>query len=224
MNRIEDAMRRNPILHCKSGVAAIEFALALPLLMTLLFGAVEVTRYILVTQKIEKVSSSLSDVVAQSATMSTAQLAQIITAAGQVMLPYDFEADGYAIISSVTKTGSAAPVVNWQYKGGGGYVQPSKIGAVGATATMPAGFTMVDKENVIVAEVFYSYKPLFSGMIYGNSQMYRTSIYKPRLGDLKVLSANPANRKAIAQDLMTQIDPVLQPSSGHRISTKGAVL
>ena len=175
------------LLRGNQGIAAVEFALSLPLLLALLFGAIEVTRYILITQKIEKASNALSDLVAQSSTMTSSQLSQLITAAGQVMLPYDFQNNGYAVISSVSKSGTAAPVINWQYAGGGNYTQASLIGISNGTATLPAGFTMEDKENVIIAEIFFSYQPLLSGLIYNSSQLYRYSIYKPRLGDLKTL-------------------------------------
>lgn len=174
------------ILKNTKGVAAIEFALALPLLVLLVFGSVEVTRYVLIAQKLDRISGTLSDVVSQSETITTAQLNQIIAATGQLMLPYNFSADGYAIISSVTKTGTNAPVVNWQYKSTG-TAQASHVGISGGTATMPSNFTMVDKDTVIITEIFYNYTPLLTGTIYSNSQLYSYSIYKPRLGNLTTL-------------------------------------
>jgi len=174
------------LLKSECGVAAVEFALGLPLLILLLFGSVEVTRSVLITQKLERVSATLSDVVSQSQSATSTQLGQIITAAGQLMLPYDFASDGYAIISSVSKTGTNAPVINWQYKSAG-TIQTSHIGVSGGVATMPANFTMVDKDTVIVTEVFFNYRPLFASIIYNNGQLYRYSIYKPRLGNLTTL-------------------------------------
>jgi Flp pilus assembly protein TadG len=168
-------------------LAAIEFALSLPFIVMLSFGSIEVTRYVLITQKLERVSIALSDIVAQSETMSSSQLNQIIGAAGQVMLPYNFSVNGYAIISSVSKTGTNQPVVNWQYKSAG-TARASHIGVAGGVAAMPSGFTMLDKDTVIIAEVFFNYIPILSGIIYNNGDMYRYSIYKPRLGNLTTLS------------------------------------
>jgi Flp pilus assembly protein TadG len=176
----------NKLLTSNQGLAAVEFALALPLLILLVFGSVEVTRSILITQKLERVSSTLSDVVSQLQNVTGAQMGQIITASGQVMLPYDFGADGYAIVSSITKTGTNAPIINWQYKSTG-TVQASHIGVSGGVATMPSNFTMVDKDTVIVTEVFYNYKPILLGIIYNSGQLYRVNIYKPRLGNLTTL-------------------------------------
>lgn len=171
----------------QAGVAYIEFAVTLPFLLALFMGSVDVTRYILIAQKVEKVSTSVSDLVAQYENVSTGQLDILIQAAGEVMQPYSFGSGGYVIISSVTKTGTAAPVVNWQYSGGGSWTQPSQIGNVGNTATLPAGFTMVDKDNVIIAEVFYNYSPLISNSVISGGQIYKLSVHRPRLGALNSL-------------------------------------
>ncbi len=175
------------IFKTEQGIAAVEFALALPLLITITFGSIEVARYVLIAQKLERVSFTLSDLVTQYEKISTSDLNQIIPSAAEVMLPYDFAADGYAIVSSVSKTGTNPPVINWQYKSSG-TARTSAIGVSGGNATIPSGFTMADGDSVIITEVFFDYKPILSGIIYKNSQMYNYSIYKPRLGNLKTLS------------------------------------
>ncbi len=170
-----------------AGVAYLEFALSLPLLIALLLGGVEVTRYILITQKVEKVSVTVSDIVAQESTIGTSGLDMLVEAAGEVMRPYSFGNNAYVIISSVKKTGTNAPVVSWQYTGGGSWIKSSQIGGVGSTANLPQDFTLRDKENIIVAEVFYQFQPLFSTAILPTTQIYKFAIFKPRLGDLTTL-------------------------------------
>lgn len=182
------------LLRTEKGLAAVEFALSLPLIIVLTFGSIEATIYVLITQKLERVSLTLSDLVSQSTDVTTTQLDLIIPSAGQVMLPYSFATDGYAIISSVTKTGVNPPIINWQYKSTG-TIQISHVGISGGTATMPASFTMVDKDTVIITEVFYNYKPILSGTIFNNSQIYRYSIYKPRLGNLTILGLVSPNKQ-----------------------------
>ncbi|NBX02462.1 MAG: pilus assembly protein [Alphaproteobacteria bacterium] len=174
-------------LHCESGIAYLEFALSLPFLMALLLGGIEVTRYILITQKVEKVSITVSDVVAQSSAIGTTTLNQLVLAAGQVMQPYSFGNNAFVIISSVYKNGNNTPVVNWQYTGGGTWNNVSHVGFTGNAATLPDGFTMSDKENIIISEVFYNYQPMFGTTILSNSQLYKFAIFKPRLGDLTTL-------------------------------------
>jgi Flp pilus assembly protein TadG len=180
----------------QEGIAYLEFAICAPFLIALLMGSIEVTRYILIAQKVEKTAVTVSDVVSQASTLTTADLNTIMFAAAQVMKPYTFSNNGYVIVSSVTQTGaytaSNPPKVKWQYTGGGTWIQPSQIGTVGGTATLPTGMTLFDKDNVIIAEVFYNYTPLVltNGIINAHS-IYKFGLYKPRLGDLSTLSALP---------------------------------
>lgn len=174
-------------MRCEKGVAYVEFAISLPFLLALFVGTVEITRYILVVQKVEKTTVTLSDIVAQSQNVTTVELDQLIVAASQVMLPYTTGANSFAIITSVKKTGANAPVVNWQYTGGGTWTHVSAIGTPGHTANLPAGFTMVDKDNVIFAEMFYNFTPITTfGPIHA-TPIYKITVFKPRLGDLSVL-------------------------------------
>jgi hypothetical protein len=173
----------------QTGLAYLEFAVTLPFLIAMLLGGVEVTRYILIAQKVEKVSVTVSDIVSQADTITTSDLDNLVMAAGQVMQPYSFDGNAYVIISSVYKTGTNSPVVNWQYSGGGSWIKSSQVGSVGAIANLPDGFTMVDRENVIIAEVFYNYQPIFGSNILNVSQLYKYAIFKPRLGDLSTLGS-----------------------------------
>lgn len=181
----------------EEGLAYLEFAITMPFLLAMLMGAVEVTRYILITQKVEKVAVTISDVVSQGSTISTTDLNNIITAAAQVMQPYTFNTNAYVIISSVKQTGaysvSNPPKVNWQYKGGGSWAQNSQVGTPGTAATLPNSMTLYDKDNIIVTEVFYNFQPiLITNGVIGNTSLYKVGVFKPRLGDLSTLSALPA--------------------------------
>ena len=60
-----------------SGVAAVEFALLLPMLLALLIGCLEVTFKIWSTQKAEKLAVTLSDVIAQSTAVTSADLTKL---------------------------------------------------------------------------------------------------------------------------------------------------
>lgn len=189
MNRLAYSFRH--FLRERGGIAYLEFALSLPLLLVLFMGSVEVTRYIIIAQKLEKATTTMSDIVAQSDNITTTELDQLVDAVRQIMLPYSFPENGYVIVSSVTKNGTAAPRVSWQYSGGGTWLQQSQVGTAGSTALwipfVPPNNQMEDKENIIVAEVFYRYTPLMSGSVIGSRTIYKYSTFKPRLGTLSAL-------------------------------------
>ncbi|MFO0390017.1 MAG: TadE/TadG family type IV pilus assembly protein [Alphaproteobacteria bacterium] len=173
----------------QDGVAAIEFALVAPILMLLFLGVVEITRFVIISQKTEKAALTMSDLVAQSKEISTDDLDILIQAAGEVMKPLEFNDTGYVIVSSVSRVGSNAATVNWQYTGGGTWTHSSQIGFQGSAATLPAGFELDPNEGIIIAEVYFSFMPLFTDMILPTNTIYRVGVYKPRLGELTSLGA-----------------------------------
>ncbi len=179
----------NTFRKAQHGIAYVEFAISLPFLLALFIGSVEITRFMIVSQKVEKSAITISDVVSQSETIGVTQLNQLITAAGQVMQPYSFGANGFVIITSVSKSGTNPPRVNWQYSGGGTWTRSSQIGTTGLSATLPGGLTLNDRDTVIIAEVFYNYSPLMSSQFFASQQLYRVAVFKPRLGDLQTLGS-----------------------------------
>ena len=175
----------------QSGLAALEFALMAPIMMMLLLASFEVTRYILIAQKTEKAAVTVSDLVAQSKDLSTANLDVMILAVEEVMKPFDFDADGYVIISSVSRVGSGSATVNWQYAGSHSWTQSSQLGSAGNTAILPTGFTLEPNEGVIIAEVYYNFRPILTsaGVVPSSKALYKIGVYKPRLGELTALGS-----------------------------------
>lgn len=165
------------------GIAALEFALLAPLMIIMLLGAFEMGRFIHLTQKAEKLSFTVADVVAQAETIQTTDLQNLLSASGQMMSPYPFSTQGKVIISSVVQ-GAVTPAVRWQYCGGGSYAATSNIGAVNGNATLPSGFTLATGEDIVVAEVIYNFQPVLGNKIIGPQVIRKTAYFKPRLGAL----------------------------------------
>lgn len=163
----------------------VEFALCAPVLMLLLLGCLEGARFLIINQKQEKIAFTVSDVVAQSTELTTAGIDQLLAATQDMMDPYTFGENGIIIITSVTKNVGEDPVVNWRYSGGGQLAsQESQIGEIGEDAVLPSGFTLNDRDNIIIAEVYYHFTPLYISRLFGDRVLYKMAIYKPRLGEL----------------------------------------
>jgi Flp pilus assembly pilin Flp len=172
-------------LRDERGVAAMEFAYALPILIIILMGCFEAGRFILLHQKLDRASASVADLVTQESSLTAAMLDDFYLAAERQTMPFDLPGEGYVFVSSVSLTEvDEEPEVIWQCGGGALTGQTSVIGTEGGDATMPSTFPLVQGENTIVAEVLYSYEPfLFDGIF--EPQVFRhTSYTKPRLDDL----------------------------------------
>ncbi len=138
------------------GVAAIEFAMIVPILFLLLVGSIEFSQAITIDRRVTQIASSTADLVAREKTITTAQLNNVMSIARALMEPYDPN------LLRITLTNVGANVTNatntkvcwsFNYQGGANtYTQ-------GSAYALPAG--IVDKGgSVMVAEVQYYYTPL----------------------------------------------------------------
>lgn len=170
----------------EKGAVAIEFALTLPIWIMLLLGGWDVGYLLILSQRVDRIAYSVTDIVTQQETVTKADLDSIFLAAGQLMQPFSFGADGIVIVTSLHKPAGGNTVISWQYSGGGTLPRTSKIGDPSTTTpAIPGGITLNDNENIIIAEVYYAFTPLFinAGILH-EEDLYRVAIYKPRLSPL----------------------------------------
>ncbi len=133
----------------RQGSALVEFALAAPLLLTLFFGVVELTRFIVIMQKVERAAYSLSNNIIQYLPAQR----PVVNAAGEisrdnmdnnvfpllsnVMEPNNADSDLRAIVTSVVNTAATAPpviTINWQIAGGGSLTNADTVSIVNSIA------------------------------------------------------------------------------------------
>lgn len=174
------------------GMLVVETTIAIPIMIAMSLGGVEIARFALLQQKLDRLAMGISDMVSQGETISIPELDVIFQATSTVMNPFAVGVKGVVIVSSVSRTGAAAPKVMWQRVGGGTLPGvTSQIGAVNADAAMPPGFIVRDGENVIISEVFYSFSPLFVPDLVPVQNLYHRAMFRPRFGSLTTLCALP---------------------------------
>lgn len=194
MNLLRNFLTKGRSRRSRRGVAALEFALTLPIWFTLLFMGTEAGRLMLLSQRIDRVAYAVTDMATQSDVLSPSSIATILSASAQIMQPFSFAADGIVVLSSVSRQSGQPARIDWQQAGGGSLGgAASHIGMPPNVAVLPGGLTINENENIIVAEVFYNYVPIFPFSIPGvftpfpARQLYRVAVYKPRLSPLSVL-------------------------------------
>jgi Flp pilus assembly protein TadG len=177
------------LLRCCAGNIAVEFALAAPVLMLLMLASAELARFVILHQKLDRVATTISDLVSRAETIKESDLTDIFNAAGEVAFPYDLAALGVVIVSSVTNPDGNGATVAWQRSGGGSYSGTSQIGGEGGGATLPDGFEVRQGETAIISEVYYDFTPFLSALIVEPKIIYRSAHHRPRLGTLKEVEA-----------------------------------
>ena len=110
----------------RRGVAAIEFALILPLLVLFSAGTLEYSRLIMLTQKLQSGSFILADLTARDRTLTEGQLDNIFLAIDNVIQPFAFETTARRSSPASASTPPKKPIVNWQRSGSGRSPRPAR--------------------------------------------------------------------------------------------------
>ncbi len=180
------ARRWRALARDRRGTLAVEVAMAMPVLLLLLLSGIEVTRFVLLNQKLERASATMADLVAQAEGLAEGDLLALYEATGYVMDPFDIAADGVVVVSSISRSGGGPALINWQraFGGGGG---GSAFGVEGGVANLPAGFVVRDGESIIASEVAFDYEPVFVHSTLAAKTLYTYAVFRPRFATLTTL-------------------------------------
>lgn len=192
-----------------SGVAMLEFALVTPVFTGLLLYGVETAHYISVHQQVSRMAITAADLTARYRNgADETDMVEVVAGAVSAARNLNFEARGRIIISSISLNAASNPPaatttghwVRWQRCAGNMTSVQSKIGVQNAgqsdnsiafiQSDTNKGNIVVPKDgNVILAEVYYDYQPLFfSDFMTSNRRMRYSAVTMPREQNLFALT------------------------------------
>jgi Flp pilus assembly protein TadG len=154
-------------------VAATEFAVLLPLMITLYLGGVEVSQAVAVDRKATLVAHAVADLVAQDSAITDAEMTNILNAAASVAAPYPV-AKMKVIVSSVAIDNGGVAKVAWSDTLNG------TKRSTGEVISLPAALS-TPNTSLIMGEVTYAYKPVFGWVLVGTINLYDKTFLRPRL-------------------------------------------
>ncbi|HXK53226.1 MAG TPA: pilus assembly protein [Hyphomicrobiales bacterium] len=161
----------------RRGVAAVEFAFILPLLIALYFGAIEISQAVMADRKVTNITSTVADLVAQTKTVNDNELQDIFEAATAILVP--FPTTGLTIVlSSVVVDVDGKPTVDWSKAGPYGGTARSQ----GSPFTLPDGLN-IPSTSLIVAEVQYDYVSFLKYLVPSGITLTDTFYLRPRVTD-----------------------------------------
>ncbi len=157
----------------RSGLAALEFALILPIMVLLYLGGFEASEAFMINRKVTHATSVLGDLVAQAEEIDDEQMSNILDAVTAVMNPYPIE-DMNIVVSGVRIDDEGEATVVWSdarnmsaYREGSSYDLPEEI-------SRPDTF-------IVAAEVRYEYTPTFGHTLTGTLDLHDEFYLRPRL-------------------------------------------
>lgn len=159
------------------GVAAIEFAYLLPLLMMMTYGVVELSRAVMMHKRFQRAVALVGDLVAREeeigtdATTATAEMNGMMKAAEHVMTPYSTTTlkMGVTAIKSPAPPGVASnTTVAWSFP-----YHSYPVAAKNASKSMPAANMITAGNAAILVEAEYMYSPILTNLVPGFKMSYK---------------------------------------------------
>src|SRR5438105_12672929 len=71
------------------GVSSVEFAMLLPLMVTLYLGAVEISQGVGIDRKVTLTTRTVADLASQVSSISNTDMTNLLAASSSVIVPYD---------------------------------------------------------------------------------------------------------------------------------------
>src|SRR5262245_5805358 len=173
------SLLRLPSLSCfrrdQRGVSAVEFAMLLPLMVTLYLGAVEISQGVGIDRKVTLTTRTVADLASQVSSISSSDMTTMLGASSSVIQPYD-SSKLKVTVSSVTIDGNGAATVAWSCTLNG--TQRS----VGSSVTLPTALK-INNTTLIWSETSYSYTPTIGYVITGTLNLADQIYMRPRVSD-----------------------------------------
>jgi len=167
------------------GVAAVEFALILPVMLFAYLGISEVSRLIIMDRRLAVVAGSVGDLVARAdGTILDTTLEDYFEAAEFTMAPYP-AATLRQVVSSVYVDDNGIAEVQWSEGHNGGITH-----ADGAIIPLPTQMANQSKEKyLIVGEATTVWTPIIDFVFQSGFTLEKTYYYRPRF-DSQILLIN----------------------------------
>lgn len=152
-------------------VAALEAALVFPIMITMIFGVIDIGNGLLINKKLISASQVASDLIARKIRVDDADINDIVIAARLSMRPFPDNSFGIDI-AGIRFTGAAAnPTEDWRDTVN---MSPNGGAVAGADGLGDEG------EGVVAVTVQYTYTPYFSGYFINTLNMQEISYVRGR--------------------------------------------
>lgn len=160
-------------------MAAVEFALIMPLLLSLYLGTVEVSTAVSVDKRVASVAGALGDLVARAdGSLTESELTDYFSASSSIMAPYSHSILEQ-VVTCVAVDNNGNTKITWSrgYNGGIPHV-------TGDSYNLPTELTdLVHGKYVIVSEAQEDYKPLLGYVLPAQIRLYHEFYHLPRFGE-----------------------------------------
>jgi Flp pilus assembly protein TadG len=169
----------------QSGVSAVEFAILLPLMLTMYLGGVEVSQAVSADRKTTVVAHTVGDLVAQASNVTSADVTNVLNAGAAVAYPFPSSNLTATVTSVCINSSGTIATVAWSRTQNG----TAHTGVV--TSSIPTAL-MVANTSLIWGEASYAYRPTVGWTITGTLNLRDKFFMRPRLSSSVTLDSGAA--------------------------------
>jgi Flp pilus assembly protein TadG len=156
----------------RRGVAAVEFALLLPLMLVIYVGGNELGHALTIARKVTHVTSSLADLTSQPTTLSSSDVTNIFNAAASIMTPYPTSRLRIKL-SGITIDSAGVAKVKWSQAYNDTALTTNDVVTLPSGVSTPSSF-------LVTAEVHYDYDPVIGYVLTRNLDLHDQFYFQPR--------------------------------------------
>jgi Flp pilus assembly protein TadG len=183
MNRRRLLAPGGKLLVDSAGTAAIEFALGLPILLTLVMGCYEGSNLILADLKLEAAAETAADLVAQtrvSTVLQSSDFTNITNAATQVMTPLPTSGNQLKVAYASITYNTGSPVIDWHVEVNGATPINASSLPNSASAANLGNEATGSTDSLIVAQLTYAYTSPVSYVLKSSYTLSESALNRPR--------------------------------------------
>jgi len=165
----------------QEAVAAVEFALIMPLLLTLYLGSLELSQLITTDQRITNIAGTVGDLVSRSnGEVTAASLTDYFTAATAIISPLPTTGLAQVVTEYSINASTSKATVIWSQAYNGGTAKLAGT-VYNANTVVPASMTTISKGSYVIAsEAKYPYTPLLGLFFKTSFTLWHQNFYAPR--------------------------------------------
>ncbi|SEP69879.1 Flp pilus assembly protein TadG [Devosia sp. YR412] len=166
------------------GVAAVEFALILPVMLLVYIGSMEASTLIAMDRRVQLVAGAVGDLVARAdSTISSSMLTDYFRAASGIMTPYP-SGNVRQVVTQVDVSSTGVTSVAWSRQYVNGVYGTGTEHPKNSTYKLPTAMIDISKgQSVIVSKASTSYLPLYGIVINQPVSLFRENFFIPRFGN-----------------------------------------
>jgi Flp pilus assembly protein TadG len=157
------------------GISAVEFAMLLPLMVTMYLGVTEVSRGVAIDRKVTLTTRTMADLASRVTSINNTDMSSLLNASSAVIAPYQ-PSPLKIVLSAVSIDANGVAKVAWSD------ALNSTARSVGSTVTLPSVLNVANTQ-LIWSEVSYNYNPTFGYVLTGNINLSDQIYMRPRLSD-----------------------------------------